>query len=266
MAEVEGCVVITGAAGGMGKPAAKRFAAQGRSLLLCDFNGERLDALADELRATGVKVRTLVGDVAASDFGECVLNTLGDEPVFALIHTAGLSPTMADKDRILEVNYFATERLVAALLPRFSQGGCAVLISSVSAYMITDPVMQAAVSEMVSGKGREAVEKFVTDPGMGYTISKRGIVGLVAREATAFGERGARIVSIAPGFIDTEMGRAEAVASEQMRSMIAITPLGRLGTGDEIASVAEFLCSPEASYISGCDIKVDGGILGRMGL
>jgi NAD(P)-dependent dehydrogenase (short-subunit alcohol dehydrogenase family) len=62
------------------------------------------------------------------------------------------------------------------------------------------------------------------------------------------------------------MGRAEAKESQQMNDMIPMTPLGRLGTGDEIASVVEFLCSPAASYISGCDIKVDGGILARLGL
>jgi NAD(P)-dependent dehydrogenase (short-subunit alcohol dehydrogenase family) len=77
---------------------------------------------------------------------------------------------------------------------------------------------------------------------------------------------GARITSIAPGFIDTSMGRAEMQASERMVEMIAQTPLGRLGDGDEIAAVVEFLCSPGASYVTGCDIKVDGGILGRLGL
>ena len=51
-----------------------------------------------------------------------------------------------------------------------------------------------------------------------------------------------------------------------MRQMITMVPLERLGVGDEIASVAEFLCSPAASYVSGCDIPVDGGILGRLGL
>lgn len=266
MEEVEGVVVITGAAGGMGRPSAHRFAAQGRSLLLSDVNAQRLEALAEELRATGVKVATLVGDVAAPDFPGDLIDALGDEPIFALVHTAGLSPTMADADRILEVNFFATERLAAALLPHFNRGGCAVLISSISGYMLGDPGLLGAIAELVGGKGREAVAAFATDPGAGYAISKRAVVGLVAREAAAYGERGVRIVSIAPGFIDTEMSRAEAQASEQMRAMIAMTPLGRLGEGDEIASVAEFLCSPGASYISGCDIRVDGGIIGRLGM
>ena len=173
---------------------------------------------------------------------------------------------MAEAPRILDVNYFATERLVAALLPRFEAGGCAVLVSSMSAYLIADPAMIAAVEDLVSGRGREGVDRFATDPGMGYTLSKRGVIGLVGREVAAFGARGLRIVSIAPGFIDTEMSQAEAKSSKQMLHMMGMTPLGRQGLGDEIASVAAFLCSPGASYVSGCDIKVDGGILGRLGL
>lgn len=266
MERIEGKVVITGAAGGMGMPTARRFAGQGRSLLLCDLNAGRLDSFADELRADGAEVDTLAGDIAAPDFPQDLLGSLGGSPVFALIHTAGLSPTMADAARLLEVNFFATERLIAALLPRFGQGGCAVLISSISGYMLNDPLLLAAIRDLVGGKGQEAVTAFATDPGMGYSISKRAVIGLVGREAAAFGERGVRLVSIAPGFIDTEMSRAEAEASEQMRAMMTMTPLGRLGVGDEIASVAEFLCSPAASYISGCDIKVDGGILGRLGM
>lgn len=266
MDRFEGKVVVTGAAGGMGYPTARRFAAQGRPLLLCDVNAQRLEALADELRSADVEVDTLAGDIAAPDYPDRLLSALKGSPIFALVHTAGLSPTMADADRILEVNYFATERLVSALLPHFSEGGCAVLISSVSAYMLGDPAVLAATRELVEGKGRDAVAAFATDPGAGYAISKRAVIGLVAREAAAFGERGVRIASIAPGFIDTEMSRAEAEVSEQMRAMIAMTPLGRLGEGDEIASVAEFLCSPAASYISGCDIRVDGGIVGRLGM
>ncbi|MFD1959917.1 SDR family NAD(P)-dependent oxidoreductase [Novosphingobium panipatense] len=101
-------------------------------------------------------------------------------------------------------------------------------------------------------------------PGMAYAVSKRAVIGIVEREAPAYGAQGLRIVSIAPGFIDTAMGRAEAEANEQLRAMIGKVPQQRMGHGDEIASVAEFLCSPAASYISGCDIRVDGGIIGLL--
>jgi NAD(P)-dependent dehydrogenase (short-subunit alcohol dehydrogenase family) len=265
MANTEGTVIITGAAGGMGIPTAKRFAAQGRPLLLCDVSAEKLDAFAAQLRGEGAAVTTLAGDISAASLPQDLIDALGDAPLHALVHTAGLSPTMADPLRIFEVNYFATERLVAALLPRFENGGCAVLISSMSGYLLRDPAMVEAVKDLLAGKGSEGVERFATDPGMGYTLSKRAVIGLVGREAAAYGARGLRICSIAPGFIDTPMSRAEQQESEQMRQMITMTPAGRLGVGDEIASVAEFLCSPGASYISGCDIPVDGGILGRLG-
>ncbi len=213
-------VIVTGAAGGMGRPAAARFAAQGRPLLLCDVHDERLEAVARALREGGAQVSTLAGDIAAPEFPQQLLDCLGNAALFALIHTAGLSPTMAEAPRILDVNYFATERLVAALLPRFEAGGCAVLVSSMSAYLIADPAMIAAVEDLVSGRGREGVDRFATDPGMGYTLSKRGVIGLVGREVAAFGARGLRIVSIAPGFIDTEMSQAEAKSSKQMLHMM----------------------------------------------
>lgn len=260
----QGAIIITGAAGGMGKPAAIRFARRGQPLILCDISADRLDALAAELG--GHQVHTLAGDLAAADFPHKLLALVGEQEIAAIVHTAGLSPTMADPERILEVNYFATERLLHAIAPRMAKGACAVMVSSSSGYMIPAGTMHDAVTAMVHGGGREAVAGYLTSPQAAYPISKLGIMKLVARESVRFGQRGARIVSIAPGFIDTEMSRAEAEASEMMRQMMTKVPLQRMGTGDEIASVAEFLCTPAASYISGCDIKVDGGALGEMGL
>lgn len=259
-----GTVVITGAAGGMGRPAAQRFAAQGRPLLLCDLDAARLEALAEELRPHAGKVRILAADIASPDFPQDLIGALAGEPIAALIHTAGLSPTMSDGPRIFAVNYEATNRLVAAVLPHFSHGGCAVLISSVSAYMLGDPALLGAIRTFVMTGEREGIASFMDHPGMAYAVSKRAVIGIVEREAPAYGAQGLRIVSIAPGFIDTAMGRAEAEANEQLRTMIGKVPQQRMGHGDEIASVAEFLCSPAASYISGCDIRVDGGIIGLL--
>jgi len=260
-----GAIIITGAAGGMGRPAAIRFARRGQPLILSDISGERLAAIAALLEAEGAQVSTLPGDISAPDYPDRICALLEGQPIAAVVHTAGLSPTMADPERILEVNYFATERLTAAFAPRMAEGGCAVLISSSSGYMVTAPEMIEAVKAMVHGGGQGAVAAFAKTPQMAYPISKLGVMKLVAREAARFGERGARIASIAPGFIDTEMSQAEALASEQMRAMMERVPLRRMGLGDEIASVAEFLCSPAASYVSGCDIKVDGGSLGDLG-
>ncbi|WP_159981830.1 MULTISPECIES: SDR family NAD(P)-dependent oxidoreductase [unclassified Novosphingobium] len=262
----QGTVVITGAAGGMGRPAAQRFAAQGRPLLLCDLDAGRLEKLAEELRPTAGKVDILATDIAAADFPEQIIAALNGSPLSAVVHTAGLSPTMSDGPRIFAVNYEATERLVAALLPRFEAGGCMVLISSVSAYMLADTALLGAIRNFVLNGDRTGIAQHMDNPGMSYAVSKRAVIGLVEREAPAFGARGLRIASIAPGFIDTPMGRAEAEDNAQLRVMIGMVPQGRMGHGDEIASVAEFLCSPAASYVSGCDIRVDGGIIGHLGM
>ena len=260
-----GLAVVTGAAGGMGSAVAARLCAQGWRLLLCDIEAGRLEETARPLQRAGRHVEFLAGDLADPAYPARLLEALRDRQVAALIHTAGLSPTMGDAARILAVNYDATARLVEAVRPRMAEGGCAVLIASSSAYLLSSPEMDLALSELKGGDDSASLLKLAPRPELAYPLSKRAIIRLVAREATAFDERKARIVSISPGLIDTQMSRAEQAASPQMNAMLAKTPLGRFGIADEIASVAVFLCSPGASYVSGCDIRVDGGMLAALG-
>ena len=260
-----GIGVVTGAAGGMGSASATQLGAQGCSLLLCDLDEGRLEETARPLRRAGRQVQILAGDVADPAYPGRLIAALAQRPIGALIHTAGLSPTMGDAARIFAVNYDATARLVETVRPRMVEGGCAVLIASSSAYLVSSPEMDAALNELKTGDDSASLLKFAPRPELAYPLSKRAVIRLVAREATAFGQRKARIVSISPGLIDTRMTRAEQAASPQMKEMLARTPLGRLGTADEIASVAVFLCSPGASYVSGCDIRVDGGMLAALG-
>ncbi len=96
-------------------------------------------------------------------------------------------------------------------------------------------------------------------PRMAYPLSKRAVQLYAAAMAPAFGKMGARIVSLSPGIIDTDMARLEGRAGPEMARMIEVTPLGRSGNPAEIASVVSFLASPAASYINGTDILVDGG-------
>lgn len=260
-----GVAIVTGAAGGMGSASAAQLSAQGWPLILCDLNAQQLEASAALLRATGTPVALLAGDIADPAFPARLIAELGDRQVGAFIHTAGLSPTMGDAAKIFSVNYDATVRLVEAVRPKMSEGGCAVLITSSSAYMIASPEIDAAIDALAEGDDSSSLLTFAPSPQHAYPISKKAVIRLVAREAAAFGERMARIVSISPGLIDTQMGRAEKAASPQVETMMAQTPLSRFGAADEIASVAVFLCSPAASFVSGCDIPVDGGMLAALG-
>lgn len=263
--QAKNVAVITGATGGMGSATARAMAGENWPLILCDLDAERLEAAAAPLRAAGAQVETLAGDVADPDFPGMLAALLADRPIGAVVHAAGLSPTMAGAERIMAVNYDATARLVAMIRPRMAPGACAVLISSSSAYECKVPELEAALKTIVPGEESSSLLGMVKgNSGFAYMASKRGVQLMVEQQAWAFGERGARIMSISPGLIDTSMGRQEQKARPQMATMLARTPLGRYGSADEIATVAAFLCSPAASFVSGSDIKVDGGMLAVM--
>jgi NAD(P)-dependent dehydrogenase (short-subunit alcohol dehydrogenase family) len=258
--EQQGVAVITGAASGMGEAAARLMADAGWALLLCDVNGERLAASAANLRA-GVEAAQLAGDIADPHFADALAEALGDRPVGALIHCAGLSPTMADPARILEVNLAATIRLVDALGPRMADNGSAVLFASTAAHMV-GTALDEPISQVQRPEDVASLLPLCPNPGAAYSVSKRGVQLLARREASKLGQRGVRITTISPGVIDTPMGRAEMEQQPIMKSLVENSPLRRPARAEEVAAVAVFLCSPAASFVTATDILVDGGSVG----
>src|SRR5207302_11291240 len=182
-----------------------------------------------------------------------LLSALGDQPVGALIHCAGLSPTMADPARILEVNLAATMRLLAAVRPRMAQGAAAVLFASSAAHLV-GASLDEPLSKVTTPEAVASLAGYAPNPGAAYGVSKRGVYLLVRREAPAFGRHGARIVSISPGIIDTPMGRAEMTDHPIMRTMVETSPLRRPARPEEDAAVAVLPCSRDASFVTGTAI------------
>src|SRR5689334_13124345 len=119
MAErAKGFAIVTGAASGMGEAAARLMGEAGWPLILCGIDAKRLQ---DSARAQGLgSAKFVVGDIAAAGFGAQLTAALGGQPIGALIHCAGLSPTMATPARILEVNLAGTMRLLEAVRPHLS--------------------------------------------------------------------------------------------------------------------------------------------------
>ena len=104
----------------------------------------------------------------------------------------------------------------------------------------------------------------IEDSGAAYGVAKRGVQRLVQRTAIDWGGRGGRINSVSPGMIDTPMGRQEADNQPMMQVMLDMTPLAREGRPEELADAVTYLISDAASFVTGTDLLVDGGIVAAL--
>ncbi len=259
--------VITGGSGGMGKASAELVAKKG-TVLLADVNEERLVQTKEELAAKGlsdVHYQTVdITDRANVQALREKAASLGK--LKALIHTAGLSPTMASSKRITEVNLVGTGIILDEFICLAEQGTVAVCISSMSGHFAPKEGPHTAILKKPLAENIiDTMEQMTKgDQGAAYSLSKLGVQLIVEDQAWDWGQKGARIVSLSPGTINTPMGRQEAEQQEQMKVMLDNTPLQREGESKEIATAVEFLISDAASYITGTDLLVDGGTTANM--
>ena len=175
----------------------------------------------------------------------------------ALVVTAGVSPSMGTAELILDVDLVGMARVLDAFDHLVGPGSVAVCVASMAGHMMTlSSDVLAAIDRPLD---RDAVLALTHDPSTAYVYAKQGVIRLVRRTAPSWGRRGARIVSVSPGVVDTPMGAAEIASGNGTDQMAAASSLGRSGTAEEVAAVIAFLCSPLASYITGTDVLVDGG-------
>lgn len=261
-------LAIVVGAGGMGVAVARRMA-QSYRVLLADLDGAKAESEAARMRIDGCDVVGMACDVTSPDAVDALATAVADRGgVGALVHVAGLSPSMADFRTIMRVNLMGSAMVAQALLPHARQGSAAILIASLAAHSYTPSDAALAVlrdaSEPDLAERLAAVLGEQATPAMAYTHSKYGLLFYARRHAAAWGAKGARIVSLSPGIIATPMGAQEFALNEGKRRMFAASPLRREGTMQEIADAVEFLASPRASFISGTDLLVDGGLAGAL--
>jgi NAD(P)-dependent dehydrogenase (short-subunit alcohol dehydrogenase family) len=259
--------VITGGSGGMGRAIAELVGKKG-IVLLADVNEERLEKTKEDLAAKGISdVYYQTVDITdAVDVRKLAEKAASLGTLKSIIHTAGLSPTMANSRRITEVNLLGTGIVLDEFIKHAGPGTVAVCISSMSGHFVPkDGPYTEVLKNPLAENIIETMEQMTqSDAGAAYSLSKLGVILIVEEQAWAWGQKGARIVSVSPGTINTPMGRQEASQQSQMKVMLDHTPLQREGEATEIATVVDFLISDAASYITGTDIRVDGGTTANM--
>jgi NAD(P)-dependent dehydrogenase (short-subunit alcohol dehydrogenase family) len=263
-------IVIIGA-GGIGQAIARR---QGfnKIVLLADNNPLVLDEAAKTLAHASYRVETQPVDVASQASVRALADkaaTLGT--VTQVINTAGLSPNMAAPEKVLEVDLYGVALVFDEFERVIAPGGCGIVISSMAGYM-PDPLPADQQHALAFAPAEKLLalpflsSDSLRDSMQAYGIAKKANHLRVQAASLTWGEKGARVNSISPGIIATPLAQHE-MASESgpiYRAMIEASPSKRMASADEVASAAAFLMGPEASFITGSDLLMDGGVIAAM--
>ena len=243
--------IVTGGAKGIGLAIGRRFAAEGARVVVADVDEDAGSRAVEEIGALGAVrfVRCDVGETA--DVENLVASTVQSwGGVDVLVNNAGivhgadfLEVSEADFDRVLRVN------LKGAFL--VAQAVARQMVSQVKA---GDP--PGAIINMSSVNAVFAIANQVP-----YSISKGGVNQLTKVMALSLAPHGIRVNAIGPGSIMTDMLAAVVSDAAARRRVLSRTPLGRIGRPEEIAAIAAFLASDEASYVTGQTLYADGGRL-----
>jgi NAD(P)-dependent dehydrogenase (short-subunit alcohol dehydrogenase family) len=253
MGRLEGkSCVVTGAALGIGGATARRFAAEGARLTLTDIQAGPLAAIADELRAGGTEVETVIGDVSLEADASRMIGAAVDRfgRLDVLVANAGIIPlgdilesSVEDFDRVMSIDgrgMWLTCRFAIEALAK-SGGGAIVCLSSISG---------------MAGQARQST----------YGPAKFVATGIVKHLAVEWASRGIRVNGVAPGTIRTERVLGlfdEPGGAEYVEAIEKQHPMGRLGEPAEVAAAITFLASDDASFITGAILAVDGGYLAQ---
>ncbi len=255
----EKVALVTGAAGGIGLATAERLGREGAAVVLVDNQVEPLQRAAAAMVAQGQTVLAVPADIGKEDealgcvdaavdaFGrlDIVVNAAGIQPYGTVVDT-----DLADWERVFAVNLTAIFLISKRAIPMMLAQGGGVIVNIASVQSLASSARVAA-----------------------YAASKAGVLGLTRSIAVDHARDGIRANAICPGSVDTPLLRFSAEANRGDRSvedMIAgwgaMHPVGRVGRAEEIAGLASYLAGPDAAFINGAAITIDGGVMAKLGI
>jgi len=236
--------IITGGSRGIGRAVAQCLAEDGASVVVSGLDATRLEAATKELEGFGAPVLGVVADVARREDVERLVDQAKERfaRIDVLVNNAGITRDALlvrmkdeDWDRVLDVNLrgaFLMTRAVAKIMMR-QKGGRIINIASAAGAM--------------------------GSPGQAnYSAAKAGLIGLTKAAARELSRWSILVNAVAPGLIETDMAAAMPDAARE--ALLAQVPLGRIGSGREVAEVVRFLAGEGATYITGQVLHVNGGL------
>jgi len=243
----DGVAIVTGGGSGIGRATAKRFASDGAQVVVTDVDADGGEETVSQIEADGGEATFLEADVTDEDDVKATVETAVDTygGLDFAFNNAGIEganesssqQSRSNWDQVIDINLTGVFLGIREQLPAMLEDGGGAIVNTASvAGLLGFPNLSP------------------------YVASKHGVVGLTKTAAVEFSADGVRVNAVCPGVIETPMvARTREEDPEMMEQTAAATPIGRLGEPEEIAAAVVWLCSDDASFVTGESLVVDGG-------